>query len=115
MKEPYAGYTPILPDSDEEVALENRVFTMVYTGENNLYDRGEHEVIAIIQELWREFVFRESWYCEDQYKPKEWYMGYVDALNHLSGECPPGGFKGPNGNPRTDYDFGWNAGWKASS
>ncbi|ATS93872.1 hypothetical protein P12B145kb_p156 [Pectobacterium phage DU_PP_IV] len=113
---PYAGYTPIVPNSDEEAALEQRVFDMLYNREDNLYNRTDvsREHISTIKELWREFVFREAWYSKEE-KPKDWYIGYVDALKHFEGDYPPGGYKGANGDPRTDYDFGWNAGFKASS
>lgn len=111
---PYAGYNPILPNSDEEAALEQRVFDILYNARGNLSDSGQWEIRDLLQDLWREFVFRESWYSKED-KPKDWYFGYVDALKHHGGDCPPGGYKGPNGNPRTDYDFGWNAGFKASS
>lgn len=113
-RSPYAGYTPILPNSDEEAALEQRVFDMLYDGRRNLYGRGEWEHSQVLKDLWREFVFRESWYTQED-KPKDWYFGYVDALRHHAGDCPPGGYKGPLGQPITDYDFGWNAGFKASS
>ncbi|QEG12250.1 hypothetical protein OMEGA_188 [Klebsiella phage vB_KaeM_KaOmega] len=107
---------PILPDSDEEVVLEKRVFDALYNGEHNLYNSGYYhrEHVATIQELWRQFVLREAWYPTND-KPRDWYVGYVDALKHFEGDCPPGGYKGPNAKPVTDYDFGWNAGWKASS
>lgn len=105
---------PIIPDSDEEAALEKRVFDMLYNGRNNLYSRCQREHVATIQELWRQFVLREAWYPTND-KPKDWYIGYGEALKHFEGDCPTGGYKGPNAKPVTDYDFGWNAGWKAST
>lgn len=113
-RSPYAGYNPIIPNSDEEAALEQRVFDMLYNGRGNLYGSGKWEHAEILKDLWREFVFRESWYSKED-KPRDWYIGYVDALKHFEGDCPPGGYKGANGDPKTDYDFGWNGGWKASS
>lgn len=113
-RSPYAGYNPIIPNSDEEAALEQRVFDMLYNARGNLSDAGQWEHRDILKDLWREFVFRESWYSKED-KPKDWYIGYVDALKHFEGECPPGGYRGANGDPKTDYDFGWNAGFKASS
>jgi len=111
---PYAGYNPILPNSDEEAALEQRVFDILYNGPRSRCVMLSSDHIGLLQDLWREFVFRESWYSEED-KPKDWYLGYVDALRHAEGDCPPGGYKGQIGDPKTDYDFGWNAGWKASS
>ncbi|UTC25375.1 hypothetical protein P7_185 [Pectobacterium phage vB_PcaM_P7_Pc] len=113
---PFAGHTPIVPNSDEEAALEQRVFDMLYNREDNLYNRTDvgREHISIIKELWREFVFREAWYSKED-KPKDWYFGCTDALKHHAGPCPVGGYKGPLGICKTDYDFGWNAGFKASS
>lgn len=109
---------PIVPNSEEERVLEQRVFDMLYHGEHNLYSSGavghHREHVATIQELWRQFVLREAWYPTND-KPRDWYIGYVDALKHHAGPCPEGGYKGPNGQPKTDYDFGWNAGFKASS
>lgn len=113
-RSPYAGYNPIIPNSDEEAALEHRVFDILYNARGNLTDTGQWETRQLLQDLWREFVFRESWYSKED-KPKDWYIGYVDALKHHEGDCPAGGYKGPNAKPVTDYDFGWNAGWKASS
>lgn len=115
-RSPYAGYNPIIPNSEEEAALEQRVFDMLYNGKHNLYNSGYYhrEHVTIIQDLWREFVFRESWYTQED-KPRDWYIGYVEALKHHEGDCPPGGYKGPLGEPKSDYDFGWNAGFKACS
>lgn len=111
---PYAGYNPIIPNSDEEAALEQRVFDVLHNVNRDIHMPIQLQYRDLIEDLWREFVFRESWYSKED-KPKDWYIGYVDALKHHSGACPPGGYKGPNGQPKTDYDFGWNAGFKASS
>lgn len=113
-RSPYAGYNPIIPNSDEEAALEQRVFDMLYNGRENLTDLGHWKHRSLLQDLWREFVFRESWYSKED-KPRDWYIGYVDSIRHHDGDCPPDGYKGRTEDPRTDYDFGWNAGWKASS
>lgn len=113
-RSPYAGYSPILPNSDEEAALEQRVFDILHNGPRSRCVMLSPEHIDVLKDLWREFVFRESWYSKED-KPKDWYYGYVDALKHHEGDYPLGGYKGPNGDPKTDYDFGWNAGWKASS
>lgn len=113
-RSPYAGYNPIIPNSDEEEALEHRVFNVLHNVRCDIPLPIQLQYRDLIEDLWREFVFRESWYSKED-KPREWYIGYVDALKHHAGPCPPGGYKGPNGQPQTHYDFGWNAGFKASS
>lgn len=61
-RSPYPGYDPIIPNSDKEAELEQRVFNLLHNVVGDLRDPVQLEYRDLIQDLWREFVFRESWY-----------------------------------------------------
>lgn len=80
MSEPFDGYNPILPNSEEEGKLEQDIFNLLHNGKDIL----SHESAELIRTLWKEFVFRESWLAnlEKERKAKqtpeivEWVRDY---------------------------------------
>lgn len=67
-RRPSPRYDPIIPNSDEEAELKKRVFDVLYSVRRDVHPLVQLQYRDLIEDLWREFVFRESWYKGDNHE-----------------------------------------------
>lgn len=66
------------------------------------------KLIAALQEIQKSY---ETAHLYDGERSEEYARGWNDSIKHHTGEKPNGGYRGPLGVVKTEYDEGWNDAW----